>query len=286
MTMIPIHIVDGHGLIFDIEHVKYLREQHSISGILIGILPQVPQQNVFMGLPLQLMPEEVKYLVESGYAFTVDDKSMHNLIARDITSEDGEQFRAQRKQDQEDQVQRHKEEAWEKRQKALEKMCKKKGIPFEPEGEEKKASVLASMSSVDGGVSIEIPSTSTRLPGYNKLIEKQSGQGQGLPTNCLYDQPEKAAYQMYKHLHEKGYFLMPGLRFGGQFLAYPGDPLRYHSHHIAIGFDWDEEFSILDIVGGGRLGTTVKKCWLVGAKDESKPEDEYECFSIEWSGFG
>lgn len=28
--------------------------------------------------------------------------------------------------------------------------------------------------------------------------------------------------------------------------------------------DWEEEFDLLDLVGGGRLGTGVKKGWLVG----------------------
>ena len=45
---------------------------------------------------------------------------------------------------------------------------------------------------------------------------------------------------------------------------YPGDPLRFHSHFLAMGHDWDEEIDILDLIGDGRLGTGVKKGWLIG----------------------
>ena len=43
--------------------VKRLRIDHHISGVLSGTLPQVAQQNVFLGLPLQLLPEEVAVLL-------------------------------------------------------------------------------------------------------------------------------------------------------------------------------------------------------------------------------
>jgi hypothetical protein len=46
--------------------VERLRIDYQISGLLTGTLPQLAQQNVFLGLPLQLMPEEVVVLVELG----------------------------------------------------------------------------------------------------------------------------------------------------------------------------------------------------------------------------
>ena len=48
--------------------VRRLRVSHHICGILIGTLPQVAQQNIFLGLPLQLLPEEVAVLVENRRA--------------------------------------------------------------------------------------------------------------------------------------------------------------------------------------------------------------------------
>ena len=80
---------------------------------------------------------------------------------------------------------------------------------------------------------------------------------------------------------------MPGLRFGCHYNVYPGDPLRYHSHFAATGMGWDQEFDLLDVVGGGRLGTGTKKAYMIGGEDvgartlgETKP---VRAFSIEWA---
>ena len=100
-----------------------------------------------------------------------------------------------------------------------------------------------------------------------------------------------SSFSLFKMLHSKGYFLSPGLRFGCQYMAYPGDPLRFHSHFLAIGVDWDEEIDLLDIVGGGRLGTAVKKGFLLGGPVPSDTSHEGEtsrgearAFCIEWGG--
>lgn len=46
--------------------IATLRSQHHICGILTGTLPHLSQQNVFLGVPLILLPEEVVLLVENG----------------------------------------------------------------------------------------------------------------------------------------------------------------------------------------------------------------------------
>ena len=95
-------------------------------------------------------------------------------------------------------------------------------------------------------------------------------------------------------------------------MVYPGDPLRFHSHFLAVGYGWEEEIELLSLVGGGRLGTGVKKGFLVGGKvekgevvveggekdveavgegmEQGKSEgagegrEEVRCFCIEWGG--
>ena len=46
--------------------IAKLRSRHHICGMLTGTLPHLSQQNVFLGVPLLLMPEEVVLLVEKG----------------------------------------------------------------------------------------------------------------------------------------------------------------------------------------------------------------------------
>lgn len=43
-----------------------LREKYRIVGVLTGCLPRAPRQNVHLGLPLQLMSEELTLLLEKG----------------------------------------------------------------------------------------------------------------------------------------------------------------------------------------------------------------------------
>lgn len=46
--------------------VEQARTQHHLCGLLSGTLPLIPQQNVFLGLPLRLIPEEVVYLLRQS----------------------------------------------------------------------------------------------------------------------------------------------------------------------------------------------------------------------------
>ena len=68
-------------------------------------------------------------------------------------------------------------------------------------------------------------------------------------------------------------------------MAYPGDPLRFHSHFITRGLGWDEEIDLIDIVGGGRLGTGVKKAWMFGGQPDRGDTAETRVFCVEWGGF-
>jgi len=98
------------------------------------------------------------------------------------------------------------------------------------------------------------------------------------PKSTVDDLP--SSYPLYRHLHDKGFFMTPGLRFGCQYTVYPGDPLRFHSHFLAVGTQWDEEIDLMDIVGGGRLGTGVKKGFLLGG---ASPTGNVRTFSVEWA---
>jgi tRNA-splicing endonuclease subunit Sen34 len=101
------------------------------------------------------------------------------------------------------------------------------------------------------------------------------------------DPPVPSSYPLFAYLHARSYFITPGLRFGCDYTVYPGDPLRFHSHFLAVGYDWDEDIPLMDLVGGGRLGTGVKKGFLIGGKGptESAEEDAgVRTFCIEWGG--
>lgn len=118
------------------------------------------------------------------------------------------------------------------------------------------------------------------------------------PSNSL----ERARRGVFRDLHEKGYFIGGGIKFGGQYVVYPGrfatlvlrnpcfnlstgDPLRYHSHFVATVHE--PIWSILrpmEIVAHGRLGTGTKKTHLLCGWDDEEKKATY--LSVEWAGFG
>lgn len=89
---IPVHLVDKHAYVWRVEgaytypehsfclskiakltfplcfasDVARLRSEWHICGLLSGTLPAIPQQNVFLGLPLQLFEEEIVFLIRSS----------------------------------------------------------------------------------------------------------------------------------------------------------------------------------------------------------------------------
>ncbi|KAG7753966.1 hypothetical protein KL911_002442 [Ogataea haglerorum] len=105
-------------------------------------------------------------------------------------------------------------------------------------------------------------------------------------------------YCIFKTVKENGHFTLPGLRFGGKFVSYPGDPLLYHSHLIINTKDfYSDRLDLAQLVKGGRLATGTKKTWLLAGEKGPGPrkktalqllnrETRTVCFSVEWAGFG
>lgn len=281
-------------LLYDINIITWLRRTHNILGVLIGTLPQFPQQNVFLGLPLELQPEEVRLLVEKEIAYVVSDFEWHELGSRLITSKQRKEFLAGLREEGREaaRVSDLRKEA--SREKTMKRLQTRKRTTRAAAGGGSVADDEKSPEANDEGQEESL--FESRLPSSSiaKLLSfstQPTSSNQGVwtitPTTSYPPLPRppldqtiqlpairSSSYALFKHLHTKSYFLSPGLRFGCQFLVYPGDPLRFHSHFLAVGFDWDEEFDLLDLVGGGRLGTGVKKGWLIGGVEREGNDDD------------
>lgn len=269
-------------LLYDINTITWLRATHHILGVLIGTLPQIPQQNVFLGLPLELMPEEARLLVENGIAYAVDDLAWHNQqlsqlsnaqklgFLQELEREGGEAAKAaerKKKERSEEVLKNIRHDAGTKASigHALSNSSENAAEEADGEGGE---SLFASPSAPQSSAPI-IPSPSEPLNAFVPWAITPTTSHPPLPvptpfTSSSLPTVNPATYAIFRHLHGLDYFMSPGLRFGCQLLVYPGDPLRFHSHFLAVGAGWDEEIDLLALVGGGRLGTGVKKGWLIG----------------------
>ncbi|KAG8527573.1 uncharacterized protein KY384_007726 [Bacidia gigantensis] len=272
-------------MLYDSKTFMWLRRKHNILGVLIGTLPQVPQQNIFLGLPVELQPEEARLLVEGGLAFVVDDLRSHtaNLAAR--SAKDNQRLRLNLRQEGLKLAGDWEEE----RQLRSQQVRKKKGIAELDESvEEHELTVEDGGQREEASESLFVEQPVSNATSHPQLEPKQNRQPwsvtqsissfsvQHLNKTASSTLPavNPSSYALFKRLHQRGYFMTPGLRFGCQFSVYPGDPLRFHSHFLAVGAKWDEEFELLQLIGGGRLGTGVKKGFMVGGLEEQQPNED------------
>ena len=294
-------------VLYDIGIVTWLRKTHNILGVLIGTLPQIPSQNVFLGLPLELQPEEARLLVEKGLAHVVDDMSSHEQMCQSDTDVLRRQLRESLRRE----GLKIAKDIEKKRQARSQQAREKFVVRGEGEGEgevdnvdrenEKPEHLDETLFDSSHKQSATLLSPSSDLqpwavtPTISRPLSHQhrNDTGNGLPA------VRSSSYAIFKHLHQHGYFMTPGIRFGCQFSVYPGDPLRFHSHFLAIGADWDEEIDLLHLIGGGRLGTGVKKGWMIGGIEEELEKEkmgankdtstldkgsQVRTFCIEWGG--
>ena len=166
---------------------------------------------------------------------------------------------------------------------------------------------------------VSIAATSTALPWYTptkSICNLEEARQSGLFSfPDPEDEMQIARFHVYHEVWKRGYFMGKGLKFGGDYLVYPGasrlppshsfllarslhdeldpnptvpiagDPLRFHSHFTLTVLPTPaSRIPPLDIVSWGRLATAVKKSCLLGCWDAQKQEARY--ISLEWAGFG
>lgn len=319
--LIRITKVGGRYLVFEVKDVASLRRDHCICAVLVGTTPQNPTQNLFSGLPLELLPEEAKLLVDKGAAHVVDEAASHlaHLTSMDPAAKHAylQSLRTRRQTisrvlDEEDAI--RKAEGAKMRGKQRSKriparadsppVAEEARLPLSPPPESQdEASVLPAAAANHeeslfppthsqrrrGGTT---PSSTTTVATNRHLTATTSVDMLSDPKACSVPVDAPPSYPFYKHLNSKGYYITPGIRFGADYSVYPGDPFRYHAHFMATSFGWDEEITLLDLVSGGRLGTGVKKGFLIGGEappDETTGgpqdagEDRVRTFTLEWA---
>ncbi|KAG0644059.1 hypothetical protein HOY80DRAFT_915585 [Tuber brumale] len=289
----PIYLIGSRYFLYDADVISHVRRTHRMSGCLTGTLPQIPQQNIFLGLPLGLMVEEALLLVETGAGYIVDDVRVHERGLRDMIEVDKKEYLEEREEGQRRGVAEY-----------IRRVEEKRGVFAQWRGNDEGGEVdgggqgaeCEGDDGVEGNTVFENSSVSNSKPDSATVANTVMYYPTPSISHPIYHRPpgpwdiravaprpeRTQGYPLYKHLHENGYFLSPGLRFGCQYMAYPGDPLRFHSHFVVNGLGWDEEIEMRDVVGGGRLGTGVKKSWMIGGEDGN---GKVRTFCVEWGGF-
>ncbi|KAK1673706.1 tRNA intron endonuclease [Colletotrichum godetiae] len=273
-------------LVFDAEDVATIRRSHNICSVLVGTTPQNPTQNVFLSLPLELLPEEASVLIEKKVGRLVQEASHHLSSLRSPDKASRQAYIALLKE-RRSKAQKLLAEDQAKKA-ATEQTRRNKGAKPAVVSQAKPGPEVDDDSLFGGAVPDKTSKPRDGVDAKPPLaVTPTTSEGLLMPSGELEEAvPQPLAGPLHQHLQSGGYFMTPGLRFGANYSVYPGDPLRYHAHFLAINYDWDEKIPMLDIVGSGRLGTSVKKGFLFGGEvpDMNSDAKQVRAFCVEWAG--
>ncbi|XP_072345225.1 tRNA-splicing endonuclease subunit Sen34 [Scyliorhinus torazame] len=277
--MILIHVAEGQALVWSAEEARELRERHGLCGTPVGSLARQPRQNGRLGLPLRLLPEEATLLAERGLALLVKARGRGGAGPGPSEEEQGNGQLLERLHADQRAL------ALEEKRALLEGLSEhikqgrqmKRGRRRQPGAGSEAVDVSLGPSreleDLDRNFSFTLENTLTQihtscpharqLDVVNWRVPSTDWHYPGDPAHAL-------RYCVFKDLHDKGYQLTSGGKFGGDYLIYPGDPMRFHAHFIAICVPYEEGLPLHDTVTAGRLGSNVKKTVLLCSVTKDK----------------
>lgn len=270
-------------------------------GNLVGALPEQPRQHHDYGLPLVLLPEEVRLLQKQLLITIVDSETVyHNNHHQLFTSEEVQSFY---KQHAENEYEEMNQEAKELRKSEIEARfevivrgkMKKLGLTETFTGDEKLAFEEKVRSELYSSIA-DLPRSSSdpSILSFRFHIESLLKQVKTNQSSTNFELPPlpprsllalKAA--VYEDFWLQGYYISDGLKFGAHFLAYDNDPISFHAKFIIMCVAGD--FSSLSHFEGsllqayGRLARNVKKNVIIAHWSES-PEDNKVLYKhVQWN---
>ncbi|XP_078140398.1 tRNA-splicing endonuclease subunit Sen34 [Centroberyx gerrardi] len=267
-------------LVWGVAEVRAVRAA-GLVGALLGALPRQPRQNGRLGRPLQLSREERRLLAESrpGAAAPV------RLISRSRQEGKGGEVHRRLVERYEAAQERSYEEqsvlALEDRKAAL-----LRAVAGGTAGEAAAARVEALDRSFAFPRSAMAVQLSTARAGLAHCPEGRDFLRAGPPAARPPGPRSDTRYRVFRDLRGRGFYLTSAGKFGGDFLVYPGDPLRFHAHFIAVCLSRDEPLPLLDVLAVARLGSNVKKTVLLCSPgpEDGDGDGGVVYTSLQWSG--
>ncbi|KAB5574728.1 hypothetical protein PHYPO_G00212370 [Pangasianodon hypophthalmus] len=263
--------------------IRKCREEVGVIGTLVGSLARQPRQNVRLGRPLEILQEEARLLVETGKATAVRHKELSETEESRLKA--AELYQARLEQSYEEQCALALENKKAVLQRVItEKQNDKKGNEgAEQAVKERLESVEKSFSFPRSAMAVQL---CTARAGFSHCPEEHAFLAADWPMPR--DKRSETRFRVYKDLRRKGFYLTAAGKFGGDYLVYPGDPLRFHAHFIALCLPMDEKLPLSDVLAIARLGSNVKKTVLLcSPQDTSESGEEIEevvYSSLQWSG--
>ncbi|CAJ1066402.1 tRNA-splicing endonuclease subunit Sen34 [Xyrichtys novacula] len=250
---------DSASLLWRVEDLRSVRSQ-GLVGSLLGSLPRTPRQNSRLGRPLQLLPEEELLLSKCHTAASLPPANQHeggSGLVQQVALQGEERRRSYEEQS---------IIALEGRKSAVLRAMASSNTGSGSETCQHKAhwdSLKALDQSFTFPLSALAVQLSTARVGLAHCPESRAFLQAHWSIRVQLSQHSEARYEVFRDLRRRGFYLTSAGKFGGDFLVYPGDPLRFHAHFIAVCLSKDKPVCLLDILSVARLGSNVKKTVLL-----------------------
>lgn len=319
--LILITEVSGKYFVWNAHHVYNLRTQHRICGALIGSLPRKPWQTNITSLPLILLPEEVHLCCTMGIAkLATAENYFQRKRDRFVDAVEFHKQREENERDQ-IKLFKFEKMKKEKVFYGLSKKTRRKekrtlqiqhndesDTTTQSEGDNEVKNTISETSKIiNNARSTESATSFNTQPDDNSeddwtsitlsdqdFVYYQQAVRVHIPTcaanvnqiaqhefNYPRTSREKACYRVFKDFWTKGYYVTSASKFGGDYLVYPGDPLRYHSFYIVIVMDTDRHLTSKETICYGRLAASVKKTVVLATVNSDC--SSVSCVSLSWT---
>lgn len=275
--------------------LTHIRTHHRIHGNLIGSLPQYPRDTSQNGLPLSLMPEEVRLLLseESNSKFELVESQLKfesqpkiESLKQQLDSEFTASINRKIREDRTKEIESNLDKIIEGR---LRKNSNSNPISNIEEFRQKTLEELKSKIEPDlplSKITFKRFETESKLDSIRIFRKFELEPLEPRSLGAL-------RYATFRHFWSLGYHLTEGQKFGGDFLAYDHDPIAFHAKFIIRCIldsnqseEEEEEFEFESqpylLQAYGRLGKNVRK-YVILASFASGSDDQLRLRHIRWN---
>ncbi|XP_026188054.1 tRNA-splicing endonuclease subunit Sen34 isoform X1 [Mastacembelus armatus] len=269
--VVGVGLCDSAPLLWRVQDLRTVRSR-GLVGALLGSLARTPRQNGRLGRPLLLLPEEERLLSECHAAAALPAAHQEG---------GGAELTQQVEQYEEEQQRSYEEQsvlALEDRKSALLRAMTSSHTAADEALRGRLEAFDQDFTLPRSALAVQL---STARAGLTYCSEARAFLQANWPIRARNDRHSDVKYQVFRDLRGRGFYLTSAGKFGGDFLVYPGDPLRFHAHFIAICQSLDQPVCLLDVLTVARLGSNVKKTVLLCSPGT---DGEVVYTSLQWSG--
>lgn len=249
--MIQLYYISGDILVFNVDTWVELRKTHRIMGDIVGNANHIP------ALPLRLMPEEALLLINRNVAVlkevitcNSDEKEGQKkleMFEKDLLTYQTLEYKKSRRLQLESMI----DKIVEQRRKLSDNRSTEEIF-----NEELEKSSIVTKDTIIWPIFLE-----------SKLSESDA---KVVKSEDVMKRTTSLKYKVYEDLYGRGYYVTGGHKFGGDFLAYLGDPICYHAIFIVRCVESEQCIMPSEIVAFGRLGTSVRKRAVLASLEDDK----------------